>query len=566
MSLNKHKENVSQKFKLKKGPQNKTSTSINNDSEPSISKFEGTILGTQSTKNEKKPILLNKAVGKGAIPKKSNKNVKFVNINKNNDNKINIEELESKLDNIKSELLKENGSFIDEINTYNTKLSQQQKEINLLNKENADFLSNLTGLRNEMDSKIKLAKIFNLKHLKLQKEEKELKSSINCREEEKKIELKNSLREKKEKEKMQLLLEENEENREILLHNEIKQLEQKIKLLKNETQNLKFIINEHEYCKKTINNLKHTKSLLANEYDFEIKKLNMFNDKIVEENTKKEKVLKIKLIKKKSNIDNKDKEDKKKEKIEIKTSAKNFIYKQFELANKNYIKKAGDNYFRINESSNIQKPKKLFLNQEIDVLRQIIPEKNIYKFNERYNSLEYEKKIIEERMKNFKTVKNEINNNKNLIDYSQMKIKEQKIIKAGLKSDFIKYKKTAEAINNKIKELAKEIKIYDNLLKYKNKENNNYRKHLYDLQQKINSDNSIKKQNLEEENDINNDGNIEEENGNEEEEENVNKEEENVNEEEENGNGEEENINEEEENGNEEEENGDEEVGDNTDN
>ena len=139
MSLNKPKENASQKFKLKKGPQNKTTTAINNNSEQSISKFEGNILGTQSSKRNNKPILLNKAVGKGASPKKSNKNVKFVNITKNNDNKINIEELESKLDNIKSELVKENGLFIDEINTYNAKLSQQKKEINALNKENADF-------------------------------------------------------------------------------------------------------------------------------------------------------------------------------------------------------------------------------------------------------------------------------------------------------------------------------------------------------------------------------------------------------------------------------------------
>ena len=410
--------------------------------------------------------------------------------------------------------MKESGSFIDEVNTYNIKLTQQQKEINLLNEENMEFLSKLTDIRNEMDSKIKLAKIFNLKFQKLEKEEKELKSTINCKEEEKKIEIKNSIREKHEKEKMQKLLEENKENREILLKNEIKQLEQNFELLNNEIKELKSIVSEHKYCEKSINILKHTKSLFANEYEFEIKKLNMLNDKIIEEKAKKEKVLKIKLVRKKFNKD-KDKdgyEDKKKEKIEINEGAKNFIYKQFELANKNYVKRAGNNYLRVNESSNFEKPKKLFLNEEIDVLGQIMPEKNIYKFNERYNSLEHEKQLIEERMKNFRTIKNEINNNKNLIDYSQMKIKEQNVIKAGFKSNFIKNKKTAEAINNKIKEIAKEIKAYDNLLKYKNKETNNYKKYLYEFQQKIDSGKLIMKKNIEEENDIENNYRGEEEN------------------------------------------------------
>ena len=86
MSLNKPKENSTQKFKLKKSPQNKTSTTINNESEESISKYQGSILGTQSNKNKNKPNLLNKAVGNGISSKKSNKNVKFVN-KTNNDNK-----------------------------------------------------------------------------------------------------------------------------------------------------------------------------------------------------------------------------------------------------------------------------------------------------------------------------------------------------------------------------------------------------------------------------------------------------------------------------------------------
>ena len=557
MTSNQPEENSTNEYKLINNPENKKST-FNDEGEVSvsISKYEGNIFGSPKTinKKKKKPILLDKSVGRGDSSKKSKKNLKLDITKKQNENKkkVKTEDLNLKLDNLNSELIKEQDSLIEEVQKYNTTISQKQTEINSLSKENTVFMSRLNDIKNEMDSYIKLSKIFNLKFQKLEKQEKSIKATIQCREEELNIEIKNTNIEKKEKEKLEFLLQENKENRENLLKEEYISLEQKIKVLKREIQDLKFIINEHEYCKKNINVLKNSKNLLENEYEFEKKKLNMFNINLTEDNYQKEKILKIKLIKdkNKNNMKIKDindnKTNKKKEKLEINNSAKNFIFKQIELANKIYIKNAGDNYYKINESSSNQKPKNLFLNEEMNVLKQIIPEKNLNKFNERYNLIEHEKKLIEEKIKENKNIKNKLHNNINLIDYSAMKIKEQKMIKTELKSNFIKFKKTTENINNKIKELKKQIKTYDDLLKYKNRENYNYKRHLEYMQQRIDNGQLVLRKDINEENKIDNNEN---ENNNENDNDNYNADEEN------NDNNDDNNENEEEEN--EEEENED---------
>ncbi len=120
------------------------------------------------------------------------------------------------------------------------------------------------------------------------------------------------------------------------------------------------------------------------------------------------------------------------------------------------------------------------------------------------------------------------------------------MIKTELKSNFIKFKKTTENINNKIKELKKQIKTYDDLLKYKNRENYNYKRHLEYMQQRIDNGQLVLRKDINEENKIDNNEN---ENNNENDNDNYNADEEN------NDNNDDNNENEEDEN--EEEENED---------
>ena len=496
MSKNQQKEVGNKNIKFIKNPLNqKTNQKTNtNDIDESISRFNGNILGVSGQKNKPKPILLNKSVGRG----NSSKNI---NNNKENNNIINTkkrnkkEDIKLKIEEINSEILNEKGKFLDEVTTYNNQLSQKQKEINDLNKENYNLISKLKDIRNELDANVKLAKIFSLKFTQLEKEEKNLEKKINVREEEIKIEIKNNEREKKEQEKMQKLLEENKENREIILNDEKNNLENYVQTLQKDIKKLQSLLNEHIYCAKNINNMRNVKNLLDNDYQFELKKLNMPEETEVPIKKKSKSYTKNKIKLKKNN-------NKEKEKIEINPSAKNFIYKQFELAQKNYIKNYGSipNIKTINESETIQDRKNLFLSEEINVLKQILPERNINQFNERYNNLLTEKQLIKDRMKKNNAIVNEINNHKMLINYSAVRKKELLITKTGLKSDLVKNRKLMETLNQKIIELNKEIKVQNNILKHKNKENQNYKKHLLDIQNKINNGKLILKQNLNDEN------------------------------------------------------------------
>ena len=139
MSKNQQKDIGNKNIKFIKNPLNqKTSQKTNtNDIDVTISRFDGNILGVSGSKNKPKPILLNKSVGRG----NSSKNI---NINKDNNNNNTInkkkqnkkEDIKLKIEEINSEILNEKGKFLDEVTTYNNQLSQQQKEINDLNKEN----------------------------------------------------------------------------------------------------------------------------------------------------------------------------------------------------------------------------------------------------------------------------------------------------------------------------------------------------------------------------------------------------------------------------------------------
>ena len=516
MSTKQQKDGGNKNIKFIKNPLNqKTNQKANiNDIDVTISRFDGNILGVSEPNNKPKPkpILLNKSVGRG----NSSKNIKIKNENNNIISKKiqKNEEIKLKIEEINSETLKEKGKLLDEINTYNNKLSQQQKEINDLNKENYNLIAKLKDIRNELDSNVKIAKIFNLKFTELKKKKKNLQKKINCREEELKIEIKNKERETKEKEKIKKLLEENKEKREIFLNDEKNILENYIQTLQKDIKKLQSILNQHIYCSKNIYNLRNIKNFLENDYEFELKKLNMPEESIpIKKKSKSTTNNKIKLEKK----------SKEKEIIEINKNSKNYIYKQFELAQRNYIKNYGSSIPKtntINESETIQDRKNLFLNEEINVLKKVIPEKNINQFNERYNNLLTEKQLLKERMKKNSTLVNEINNHKMLISYSEVKKKELLIAKTGLKSDFVKNRKLIETLNQKIIELNKEIKIQNNILKHKNKENQNYKKHLLDMQDKINNGKLILKKNLKDENNKNDVEEEEKEENEEEEEEN----------------------------------------------
>ena len=378
MSNNEPKENIKKKIKILNNPLNRNLNKNSNikDSNISISKLEGNIPGSTKIKKSKNMLINNKLIG-------TEDNNVFKG-NKNKKKKLIIEELKQKIDDLNTKIITEKQSCLDELYTYNKKISEQEKLINELNNDNFDLLNKLKNIKNEADNHIKLIKLFNVKEHELEKNEKRLKVSINCIEEEIKIEIKNIKTEIKEKGRIKQLLDENNINRENILKNECNSLENVIQQLQSEIKKLEFLSNEHQYCQKYKDALRNTKNILENEYEFEIKKINMFNRDNKEQN------FNIKCL----NINNINKKNFIKNKSQINIKTKNYINQKFELAHKNYVRNSSEVLNIINQSHSVNKHNNLFLNEEISVLKEIIPEKSINKYNERYINLENEKRLI----------------------------------------------------------------------------------------------------------------------------------------------------------------------------
>ena len=157
----------------------------------------------------------------------------------------------------------------------------------------------------------------------------------------------------------------------------------------------------------------------------------------------------------------------------------------------------------------------LFSPKEVEILSKLIPNDFLEVYQQRYNNVESQKQEIEEQLL-YGNIdkKQEIKDNKQRIDKSNLQIKEQNFKNGKLNEDISKLKKLGNEINGEIKTVNEHLKNIQMVLNTKLRENERLREKLNDIQNKIKNGELILK-NPEENKDINEDEENEEEEENE---------------------------------------------------
>jgi chromosome segregation ATPase len=157
----------------------------------------------------------------------------------------------------------------------------------------------------------------------------------------------------------------------------------------------------------------------------------------------------------------------------------------------------------------------LFSPKEVEILSKLIPNDFLEVYQQRYNNVESQKQEIEEQLL-YGNIdkKQEIKENKQRIDKSNLQIKEQNFKNGKLNEDISKLKKLGNEINGEIKTVNEHLKNIQMVLNTKLRENERLREKLNDIQNKIKNGELILK-NPEENKEINEDEENEEEEENE---------------------------------------------------
>ena len=507
------------KSKTKHGNFN-TKNNINNqndDMEASISRYKGTILGLISPKNNKID----------SLPQKNSKK-ELSTIQE----KTNISDLESQLNNLNSKIIIEKQNCINEVSELNQKLSEAQKDISILTNNNSEFMNKLKKIHNIVNNRLKFAKIYQVKNEEIDNVEKEMKKNISIKEKEILIQNKNSKTIKKEIEKYQKLLSANDENQQLILNSELKELNEEIRSLQFEIRILKKILIEHKQCNIIKLNMITQKNILDSNYQFELKRKNMYlnnienttslnqsqnlssencriykanSNNINEYNDLFKEYMKLSKNKNKNatkknkaylsvnqsynstkNNNNLSLNKKSKQKYKLNKLTLNRINKKLNLLNEDREKNTYQisNVINVSMDFNSNKPTYLFSKNEKEFLNQIIPENYLDAYIDRYNNLESQKIEIKEKFKENNDIKKEIMGKKEMIDFSTLQKKETSIITMSLKCKASKYKKIMMELNEKIKEINNQIKTENTKLAFKNRENKQLKQHLKEFQNK----------------------------------------------------------------------------------
>ena len=394
------------------------------------------------------------------------------------------EEYNMKLDKIDKQIINEKNSVIKELNEINNDLEEKENDIKKLTEDNKILFSELKNIKDEVDDKMKLVRIFKLKEVEMLKNEEKLNKEIKVKEKEIIITTRNIETYQKEKENLDKIIKKNGDNKQYSLNLKLHSLALEKEILEKEIKDDKASMNEHKFCENKKHKLQNKLNILRNELEFEKKKLNMENEK-------------------------------KKENLQTTTTP---IWKELEIAHQKYLKSISNMSARKIFENNQQDERSkfgLFSPKEVEILSKLIPNDFLEVYQQRYNNVESQKQEIEEQLL-YGNIdkKQEIKDNKQRIDKSNLQIKEQNFKNGKLNEDISKLKKLGNEINGEIKTVNEHLKNIQMVLNTKLRENERLREKLNDIQNKIKNGELILK-NPEENKDINEDEENEEEEENE---------------------------------------------------
>ena len=111
------------------------------------------------------------------------------------------------------------------------------------------------------------------------------------------------------------------------------------------------------------------------------------------------------------------------------------------------------------------------------------------KYDNKYKSKDFELQELKNKYLNkFSLIKNEIEENKNKIDLSELELKSQRKQTILLDKSISENKRTITNLKSHIKNVKSDIQYYQNLLNFKVKENDKMNEHLTKLEKDIESE------------------------------------------------------------------------------
>ena len=519
-------------FKLKQSKTNKNFSS--NESKMKISSDENQKVNSKSQNKNK------------AKKSKKDKKVQETQTQTGEEQKDNLtilkeknSKLESDLNHVKLDIDMERNNFIKESNNLNLKISEINNEINRLRLDNKYLTNNLYSMQKKLETKINQSM-----HTKMRNKSGEIENNNN-----EKLNKSIKLKEKmilNSKQNLKLLKKEKE-----VLEKEIKKIEgvkkeslkkhlEDIKNTQNkkikEMEELKNIQSEHsKICVKKISELLKQYDLIKKEYEFEIKKCKVINEKSINKNlnnvmiSRSSKNVKIISSSENNNTNNinktfsKNKITKNKKLTIYDAQAKKNNYNIFDFYSRRYIENnKKDNISKINEgflqenninsdrkdspsnivsnsinytssnepnkniimmnmklnnisnqNKNYYKNKTLFTESEKQLLSKLIPNKLLDNYEQKYELLQKENNNIKIKMKD-STSKKRLSKSNNILKLQNSNLQNNILNKKKifLNLKVNEYQRKKFELNEKIKENQKQIEYYQIIYKKKNKEFN----------------------------------------------------------------------------------------------
>ena len=519
-------------FKLKQSKTNKNFSS--NESKMKISSDENQKANSKSQNKNK------------AKKSKKDKKVQETQTQTGEEQKDNLtilkeknSKLESDLNNVKFDIDMERNNSIKESNNLNLKISEINNEINRLRLENKYLTNNLYSMQKKLETKINQSM-----HTKMRNKSGEIENNNN-----EKLNKSIKLKEKmilNSKQNLKLLKKEKE-----VLEKEIKKIEgvkkeslkkhlEDIKNTQNEKikemEELKNIQSEHsKICVKKISELLKQYDLIKKEYEFEIKKCKVINEKSINKNLNNVMISRssknVKIISSSENNNtntinktfSKNKITKNKKLTIYDAQAKKNNYNIFDFYSRRYIENnKKDNISKINEgflqenninsdrkdspsnivsnsinytssnepnknnimmnmklnnisnqNKNYYKNKTLFTESEKQLLSKLIPNKLLDNYEQKYELLQKENNNIKIKMKD-STSKKRLSKSNNILKLQNSNLQNNILNKKKifLNLKVNEYQRKKFELNEKIKENQKQIEYYQIIYKKKNKEFN----------------------------------------------------------------------------------------------
>ena len=519
-------------FKLKQSNTNKNFSS--NESKMKISSDENQKANSKSQNKNK------------AKKSKKDKKVQETQTQTGEEQKDNLtilkeknSKLESDLNHVKLDIDMERNNSIKESNNLNLKISEINNEINRLRLDNKYLTNNLYSMQKKLETKINQSM-----HTKMRNKSGEIENNNN-----EKLNKSIKLKEKmilNSKQNLKLLKKEKE-----VLEKEIKKIEgvkkeslkkhlEDIKNTQNEKikemEELKNIQSEHsKICVKKISELLKQYDLIKKEYEFEIKKCKVINEKSINKNlnnvmiSRSSKNVKIISSSENNNTNNinktfsKNKITKNKKLTIYDAQAKKNNYNIFDFYSRRYIENnKKDNISKINEgflqenninsdrkdspsnivsnsinytssnepnknnimmnmklnnisnqNKNYYKNKTLFTESEKQLLSKLIPNKLLDNYEQKYELLQKENNNIKIKMKD-STSKKRLSKSNNILKLQNSNLQNNILNKKKifLNLKVNEYQRKKFELNEKIKENQKQIEYYQIIYKKKNKEFN----------------------------------------------------------------------------------------------